>query len=80
MVEILHRHVIAAGDGFRMLDGHEGFDTIEPGQLLATDAGGDITAPVGGYLLMPLYQKQGNDGFFVAHEMRKNQQRGGGRE
>ncbi len=78
VVEILHRHAIAAGDGFRMLDGHEGFDAIEPGQLLATDAGGDISAPVGGYLLMPLYQKQGNDGFFVAHELRKNQQRGGG--
>ncbi len=74
VVEILHRHVIAAGDGFRMLDGHEGFDTIEPGQLLATDTTGDITAPAGGYLLMPLYQKQGNDGFFVAHEMRTDRQ------
>ncbi len=69
VVEILHRHVTAAGDGFRMSNSHQGFDRVTSGQLLATDASGDITAPVGGYLLMPLYQKQGNDGFFVAREL-----------
>ena len=69
VVEILHRHVTAAGDGFRMSNSYQGFDRVTSGQLLATDATGDITAPVGGYLLMPLYQKQGNDGFFLAHEL-----------
>jgi succinylglutamate desuccinylase len=36
--------------------------------LLATDKNGDITTPTDGFLLMPLYQKQGEEGFFVVRD------------
>jgi succinylglutamate desuccinylase len=43
-----------------------GFQAVAEGELLAQDVGGPITAPFDGYLLMPLYQGQGGEGFFLA--------------
>lgn len=43
-----------------------GFQAVAEGELLAQDEGGPITAPFDGYLLMPLYQGQGREGFFLA--------------
>jgi hypothetical protein len=38
--------------------------------LLARDRHGDIRAPEAGLMLMPLYQSQGTDGFFLVREVR----------
>lgn len=62
--EIRYRHPIAPGDDFRMEPGFESFYRIEKGQLLAKDRHGEIRAREDGRILMPLYQKQGEDGFF----------------
>ena len=43
-----------------------GFQAVAEGELLAQDEAGPITAPFDGYLLMPLYQGQGGEGFFLA--------------
>jgi hypothetical protein len=67
LLEIMHVHRIHAGDDFRMLEGFTNFDLIEVGQLLAHDRQGPIHAPNGGLMLMPLYQPQGQDGYFLCH-------------
>jgi len=65
VVEIRYRHPVHAGDGFVMQPGFVNFQSIRKGQLLATSASGPIPAPLSGMMLMPLYQSQGNDGFFI---------------
>lgn len=70
VVEIRHRQVTAEGDGFVMEPGWKSFQPVEAGTLLARDAAGEIHAPEAGLLLMPRYQPQGDDGFFVIREVR----------
>lgn len=70
-VEVRARHAIIPGDGFRMHQGFSSFDCVEVGQLLAADRTGEIQAPQSGYLLMPLYQEQGDDGFFIVTTVRR---------
>lgn len=70
VVEIRHRHDIAAEDGFRMRPGFANFDRVRSGQELADDHGGVIRSPRSGLMLMPLYQELGDDGFFIARPVR----------
>lgn len=65
-LKILYKHSIQSGDQFQMIPGFLNFQAIERGQLLATDQNGEIRAKNSGRILMPLYQTQGDDGFFVA--------------
>lgn len=65
LCNLLHTHDIQEGDQFVMQPGYVNFQEIEKGELLAHDRHGEIRAPMSGYMLMPLYQKQGNDGFFI---------------
>ena len=65
VVEIRYRHGIRKEDGFQMLPGFVSFQTIREGDLLASDHRRELRAPEGGGILMPLYQRQGDDGFFV---------------
>jgi len=64
-LEIRAAHKIVAGDRFRMHPGFRGFDRVRGGEILAADASGEIHAPTDGFLLMPLYQELGDDGFFI---------------
>ncbi len=66
---LTYRHGVKAGDNFKMLEGFTNFQTVQEGQLLAKDKNGNILAPLSGYLLMPLYQPKGEDGFFIAEEL-----------
>lgn len=70
IVEVRHRHVVRPGDGFRMEPGYCNFTPVERGQVLAHDARGPIRSPAKGLVLLPLYQGQGDDGFFIAREVR----------
>lgn len=58
-------HKIPDNATFRMLDGFGNFDRIEKGQLLAHQDGEEVRSPYNGFILMPLYQDEGNDGFFI---------------
>ncbi|MBX3207748.1 MAG: succinylglutamate desuccinylase/aspartoacylase family protein [Labilithrix sp.] len=69
VVEVRHRHVVGLDDEFDMLPGFKGFDAIEAGQIVARDRRGPVRAPEAGLLLMPRYQGQGEDGFFVVREV-----------
>ncbi|WP_027001603.1 succinylglutamate desuccinylase/aspartoacylase domain-containing protein [Hugenholtzia roseola] len=58
-------HRVEQGDDFCMRAGFVNFQFVEKGELLAQDKRGEIRAPLDAYLLMPLYQKEGQDGFFL---------------
>ncbi len=67
-VDFLYKHIIEDGDEFVMRPGFQNFDQIQKGDWLASDRHGRITSQADGYLLMPLYQEQGNDGFFIVRD------------
>lgn len=69
VLEMQYRHPLGSGDGFRMLPGFQSFQPVEAGQLLAEDRNGPVRCPMPGRLLMPLYQAQGEDGFFLVREV-----------
>lgn len=70
VVEVLHRHGVAPGDGFHMLPGLASFTPVAANQVVAHDARGAVQAPLAGLLLMPRYQAQGEDGYFLVREVR----------
>ncbi|MDT0646520.1 succinylglutamate desuccinylase/aspartoacylase family protein [Zunongwangia sp. F260] len=67
--EIVHRHGLEDGDIFEMQPGYENFQKIEKGELLAKQNGNEVKSEWDAYIFMPLYQAQGNDGFFVVQEV-----------
>jgi len=69
--KLMHVHSVQANDNFRMTDTkiYNNFDPITKGEILAYDKNGPIISPYDGLILMPLYQKQGNDGFFIIQEI-----------
>jgi succinylglutamate desuccinylase len=69
MFEVRYRHAITPEDDFVMDPGYNNFDPIKAGQVLAHDKRGKVTAPETGVILMPLYQRLGNDGFFIGREI-----------
>ena len=67
--EVRHREAIVPEDEFEMNPGFENFDPIRRGQILAKNKNGEIIAARSGLILMPLYQKLGEDGFFIGREV-----------
>lgn len=65
IAELLNVHSIQPEDNFKMLPGYKNFQSIQAGELLAYDQSGPIHASDDANILMPLYQKQGEDGFFL---------------
>jgi succinylglutamate desuccinylase len=68
-MEIISRHPVVSGDGFEMLPGFDNFHAVQSGQVVAHDRGGDIKIPRPARLFMPLYQGQGDDGFFLTRPL-----------
>lgn len=66
--ELVYQHIIEEGDRFKMRPGYKNFQPIKEGQWLASDRHGKIVAQCDGYILMPLYQDQGDEGFFIIDE------------
>lgn len=69
ILEVRYRHAIGEEDGFSMHPGYENFQPIEKGEHLADDRTGAVRAPERGVILMPLYQKLGEDGFFIGRRV-----------
>lgn len=72
IVEITRRHAITPADRFRMAPGYVNFAAAARGQLLAHDAAGEVRAPGACRVLLPLYQPQGDDGFFLARPVARS--------
>ncbi len=63
--ELITTHSIEPEDHFRMVPDYKNFQKVKQGEILAFDRNGPIEAIEDGLILMPLYQKQGEDGFFL---------------
>ncbi|MFQ5719522.1 MAG: succinylglutamate desuccinylase/aspartoacylase family protein [Acidobacteriota bacterium] len=70
LVEVRHRHSVGPGDHFVMQPGYRNFDAVPAGRVLAVDVRGEIRAREACRLLLPLYQNQGDDGFFTVRQIR----------
>ena len=68
VVDLFYVHHIQPSDHFQMREGFKNFQAIKAGEILADDKNGEIVAPEDCLLLMPLYQRQGTDGFFLVRE------------
>lgn len=65
IVNLIHCHSIKKEDQFEMAPGFKNFQFIPKGTVIAHDKNGTIKSPEDCRILMPLYQKQGDDGFFL---------------
>ncbi|WP_240642126.1 M14 family metallopeptidase [Nonlabens xiamenensis] len=68
--DIIYRHELQASDKFEMKPGFHNFDHIVKNEVLATHNGREIRSQWNAHIFMPLYQGQGNDGFFVVEEIK----------
>jgi succinylglutamate desuccinylase len=64
-IQIVTRYAITPEDHFRMEPGFANIHPVRAGTLLAHDRHGEIRAPLDGLVVMPLYQGQGDEGFFL---------------
>lgn len=62
LIEVAHRQEVH--NGFRMEPGFANIQRVPAGTLLAHQGDEEIRAPFDGVVLLPLYQSQGQDGFF----------------
>jgi len=67
--EVRYRHAVGPDDFFRMNPGYLNFQPLARGEVLAQCRTGEVRAPDGGRILMPLYQELGDDGFFLVREI-----------
>lgn len=69
---VRYRHGIRGQEGFRMKPGYRNFQHIFENEHLAENKAGPIFANQEGQIFMPLYQKQGEDGFFIVRRINKS--------
>lgn len=67
--EVRYRQEIVEGQSFSMASNFRNFCRINRNELLAELNGESLMAPFKGRLFLPLYQKQGSDGFFVVRRI-----------
>ncbi|MBI1182864.1 hypothetical protein GC194_01240 [bacterium] len=67
--KVVEHHYIAPGDAFAMEPGFTNFQPVARGTLLAHDKNGPIRSSYDGFVLMPLYQSQGSDGYFLIKQL-----------
>lgn len=67
--EIRRRYEVATDEKFVMEPGFSNFQNIKAGTLLAHSNGTAVHAEENGTMFMPLYQSQGNDGYFLIRKI-----------
>ncbi len=66
--EIIYRHGIKESDDYKTKSGFENFQKVNKGEVIATQNGQEIVSEWDARIFMPLYQPQGNDGFFIIND------------
>lgn len=69
--EVVFKHQIEPEDNFKMLEGFKSFQDIKKGTPLARSNNLEIVANYNAQLFMPLYQNDGDDGFFIIKRIPK---------
>lgn len=67
--EVIYLHHIQNGEVFKMEPDFESFQHVKKGTLLAQSDGKNIIAEYSARLFMPLYQKRGQEGFFIIRKI-----------
>lgn len=70
LIEVAVRHPVRPEHAFAMEPGFANLQRTAAGTLLARDRSGEIRAPFDGVVLLPLYQPDGDDGFFYGRAIR----------
>lgn len=65
VTRLIRRHGITAEDQFKMRPNYSNFQKIKAGEIIADDKNGPVQIESDCMILMPLYQKQGEDGFYL---------------
>lgn len=65
LYEIRHRYAIYPKDDFKMKPGYVNFQRVRKKEVLAFNHEAPVESPLSAQIFMPLYQPQGEDGFFV---------------
>jgi len=65
VTELILRYPVGPEDNFVMKPGYKNFQAVKKDEILASNEEGNILCPQDAFLLMPLYQKKGEDGFFL---------------
>ena len=68
LTSLVEFHPITEKDEFQMNPGFKNFQAVDEGQIIAKDKNGPIKTKNAGRILMPLYQKKGEDGFFIVKD------------
>jgi len=68
-VQVTYRHAISPDDRFHMYPGYTNFHQVYKNEPLARDKNGAVKCPTSGLLVMPLYQPQGEEGFFIVQQI-----------
>jgi succinylglutamate desuccinylase len=63
--EVVYRHALEDANQFKMASGFRSFQRLPKGTLLAEHSQEPVHTTRKGILFMPLYQKQGEEGFFL---------------
>lgn len=71
-LRLTHRHALKADKDFRMQVGLRSFERVRRGELLAREGEAKVRAPVSGHILLPLYQAEGDDGFFMGRAISRS--------
>ncbi|MBL6449355.1 succinylglutamate desuccinylase/aspartoacylase family protein [Fulvivirga sp. 29W222] len=69
--EIFYRYQIEEQESFKMKAGFKNFQTVKKGTELALSNGKIVPAKKTSLIFMPLYQNQGDDGFFCIRKIPK---------
>jgi succinylglutamate desuccinylase len=69
VMEVVSRHAITPEERFVMEPGFMNLARVRGRRLLARDRKGPIHAPKDGFVILPLYQGQGGEGFFWGREV-----------
>ena len=68
-LETVYRHPVEDRDNYVTRPGWRNFQRVVAGDVIGDDRNGEVLAPESGMLLMPLYQRLGDDGFFVVRKI-----------
>jgi len=67
-LELIYRHKLEDYHNFKMKPGYFNFKPVDKQEDLAIQNQQTVKSPKEGFMLMPLYQKKGSDGFFIVKE------------
>ncbi len=67
--EVIYRHALSKENSFKMYPGMNSFDFLSKGTSIANHDSEEIKAKKDTIIFMPLYQDQGEEGFFLIREI-----------